>query len=55
MGMINDHAVPSCLMHVEAAKRKTIITIEGLADEQGTLHPEEQAFAEKQAPNAAIV
>lgn len=49
MVLIDDHAVPSCLMHVESASGRSITTIEGLAGEPSALHPVQQAFIEEQA------
>jgi len=49
MVLIDDHAVPSCLMHVGSVVGRSITTIEGLADEQGALHPVQQAFVNEQA------
>ena len=49
MVLIDDHAVPSCLMHVESATGKSITTIEGLVNELGELHSVQQAFISEQA------
>jgi nicotinate dehydrogenase subunit A len=49
MVLVDDHAVPSCLMHVESAAGRSITTIEGLVNERGELHPVQQAFVEEQA------
>lgn len=42
-------AVPSCQLSVSAASRSQIRTLEGLADENGELHPVQQAFVDEQA------
>jgi len=42
--LIDGKAVKSCLYPVMKAKNKDIITIEGLRDEQGQLHPLQEAF-----------
>jgi len=47
--IVGAHAVNACLYLTVDADRKDIITIEGLADEDGTLHPVQQAFAEHTA------
>lgn len=49
MVLIDDHAVPCCLLRVDSVVGRTITTIEGLADEHGTLHPVQQAFVQEQA------
>lgn len=43
-------AVRSCQTPVNSVVNKEIRTIEGLADEDGTLHPVQQAFLEHQVP-----
>ena len=43
-------AVRSCQTPVNSVIGKEIRTIEGLADEDGTLHPVQQAFLEHQVP-----
>ena len=43
-------AVRSCQTPVNSVAGKEIRTIEGLADEDGTLHPVQQAFLEHQVP-----
>jgi carbon-monoxide dehydrogenase small subunit len=43
--LMDGKAVKSCLMLAPQAREKEILTIEGLADEQG-LHPLQQAFIE---------
>lgn len=41
-------ATPSCMMPVEEAARKNIVTVEGLA-ENGNLHPVQRAFIDEDA------
>ena len=49
MVLIDDHAVTCCLLRVDSVVGRTITTIEGLADEHGTLHPVQEAFVKEQA------
>jgi isoquinoline 1-oxidoreductase alpha subunit len=42
--------VTSCLMPVKQAADKDILTIEGLAAEDGTLHPLQQAWIDESVP-----
>jgi isoquinoline 1-oxidoreductase alpha subunit len=42
--------VTSCLMSVKDAANKNILTIEGLAAEDGTLHPLQQAWIDDSVP-----
>ena len=42
-------AVPSCRLPVETASKSKILTLEGLADEDGKLHNVQQAFFDEQA------
>ena len=42
--------VTSCLMPVKQAANKDILTIEGLAAEDGTLHPLQQAWIDESVP-----
>ena len=42
--------VSSCLMSVKDAANKNILTIEGLAAEDGTLHPLQQAWIDESVP-----
>lgn len=45
--LLEGEAIRSCLMLAVQADGRSITTIEGLADPDGTLHPLQQAFAEK--------
>ena len=49
MVLLNGSAVPSCRMPVVAMQNLEIITLEGLAEEDGDLHPVQEAFYEEQA------
>lgn len=42
--MIDGHIAKSCIVQAASLPRAEITTIEGLADEDGTLHPVQQAF-----------
>ena len=42
--MIDGRVAKSCITLAASVQRKTITTIEGLADDDGTLHPVQQAF-----------
>lgn len=44
--IIDGEAVNSCILPVLEIEGKSIITIEGLADKSGTLHPLQKAFVE---------
>jgi carbon-monoxide dehydrogenase small subunit len=44
--IIDGEAVNSCILPVLEAEGKSIITIEGLADKTGTLHPLQRAFVD---------
>ena len=46
--LADGHPVPSCMMRVEEAAGKNIVTIEGLSL-GGTLHPVQRAFIEEDA------
>ncbi|RIQ17425.1 (2Fe-2S)-binding protein [Bordetella avium] len=46
---VDGHSMRSCLMLAVQAQGKRIHTIEGLADEQGNLHPVQEAFRELHA------
>lgn len=46
---LNGEAVKSCTVLAVQADGQEITTIEGLADEDGTLHPMQQAFMENHA------
>lgn len=45
--LVNGEAVRSCLMLAVQANGCRVTTVEGLAEPDGTLHPLQQAFAEK--------
>ena len=45
--LLEGEAIRSCLMLAVQADGRSITTIEGLADPDGTLHPLQQAFAER--------
>lgn len=45
--LIDGDPVNSCIYPILEAEGKTILTIEGLADADGALHPIQQAFLEK--------
>ncbi|MCM5704052.1 (2Fe-2S)-binding protein [Larsenimonas salina] len=47
--VIDGRAMNSCLLLAALAEGQDITTIEGLADEDGTLHPIQQAFLEHDA------
>lgn len=47
--LVNGEAVKSCLMLAVKADGKELLTIEGLADEDGNLHPLQKAFIEHYA------
>ena len=49
MVLIDDFALSSCKITVGSLVGKSITTIEGLADENGELHPVQQAFVDEQA------
>lgn len=44
--IVDGEAVNSCLYPVLEAQGKTVVTIEGVASSDGTLHPIQQAFIE---------
>jgi carbon-monoxide dehydrogenase small subunit len=44
--MVDGRAIRSCIYPVMKARGKEITTIEGLADEEGGLHPLQQAFVD---------
>jgi aerobic-type carbon monoxide dehydrogenase small subunit (CoxS/CutS family) len=46
---LDGEPVRSCLMLAVQANGRAVRTVEGLADEDGTLHPLQQAFHEKHA------
>jgi len=47
--LVNGKAVNSCIFPVMEIEGKRVTTIEGLADDQGTLHPLQKAFIENGA------
>ncbi|MFC2123220.1 (2Fe-2S)-binding protein [Bacteroidota bacterium] len=49
MVLIDDFALSSCKITVGSVAGKSITTIEGLIDENGELHPVQQAFIKEQA------
>lgn len=49
MVLLDGEAQPSCRIPVAAVTSKKIITLEGLKEENGELHPVKQAFYEEQA------
>lgn len=49
MVLMDGKAMPSCRIPASAVAGKTILTLEGLLREDGTLHPVQQAFVDEQA------
>jgi nicotinate dehydrogenase subunit A len=49
MVLLNGKAEPSCMLPVSAVKDKKILTLEGLAQKDDTLHPVQEAFIAEQA------
>ena len=49
MVLIDDHAVTSCLLRVDSVVGRNITTIDGLTNEDDTLHPVQEAFIKEQA------
>jgi nicotinate dehydrogenase subunit A len=49
MVLMEGEPVPSCQLPVGSASKSKIVTLEGLADENGKLHRVQQAFVEEQA------
>jgi nicotinate dehydrogenase subunit A len=49
MVLMNNKAVPSCMLPVSNVKDASIITLEGLTGKNGELHPIQQAFVQAQA------
>ncbi|GAB3333632.1 (2Fe-2S)-binding protein [Larkinella ripae] len=49
MVLLDGKATPSCLMPVGTVKNKSVVTLEGLTQPDGTLHPVQRAFVEQQA------
>lgn len=50
---VNGVATRSCITQVADVAEAEITTLEGLADADGTLHPVQQAFIDKQVPQCA--
>jgi aerobic-type carbon monoxide dehydrogenase small subunit (CoxS/CutS family) len=48
--LMNGQAVRSCLMPVAQVKDARIETVEGLTDEDGSLHPIQQAWVDESVP-----
>lgn len=46
-------ATRSCITPISAVANAQITTLEGLAEEDGTLHPVQQAFLDEQVPQCA--
>ena len=49
MVLLDGRAVPSCRLPVASVQDKAITTLEGLAQENGDLHPVQYAFVQEQA------
>lgn len=49
MVLLNGKAQPSCMIPVSAIKDQPVVTLEGLAKEDGSLHPVQEAFIKEQA------
>jgi nicotinate dehydrogenase subunit A len=49
MVLLDGRPTPSCNLPVWAAEGKTVVTVEGLAAADGTLHAVQQAFLDEQA------
>ena len=49
MVLLNGKAQPSCMIPVSAVKDQPVVTLEGLAKEDGSLHPVQEAFIKEQA------
>jgi len=49
MVLLDGKAQPSCMLPVQSVKNSTIITLEGLAGANNTLHPVQEAFVAQQA------
>ena len=47
---LNGNPISSCLLPVAEAETHDILTIEGLAKEDGTLHPLQQAWVDENVP-----
>src|SRR3954454_19069294 len=49
MVLLNGKAVPSCRIPVDSIKDQSVVTLEGLTQKNGELHPVQQAFVQQQA------
>lgn len=49
MVLLDGTATPSCVLPIAAVEGKEVTTLEGLASEDGALHPVQQAFLGEQA------
>lgn len=49
MVLMDRKAMPSCRIPASAVSNKNIVTLEGLLQEDGSLHPVQQAFVDEQA------
>jgi nicotinate dehydrogenase subunit A len=49
MVLLDGKAEPSCMLPVAAVSNKKIVTLEGLAPNDNTLHPVQEAFVHEQA------
>jgi len=49
MVLVDGRAQPSCMMSVKSAKDYSITTLEGLATDENSLHPVQEAFVKEQA------
>ena len=49
MALIDGKAKPTCMLPVKRAASFNIVTLEGIADKNGKLHPLQQAFIDEQA------
>ena len=49
MVLLDGVAQPSCVLPIAAVEGREVTTLEGLASEDGTLHPVQQAFLDTQA------
>ena len=49
MVLLDGKAQPSCMITVKSAKTHSITTLEGLAKDENSLHPVQEAFVKEQA------
>ncbi|GAB3268593.1 (2Fe-2S)-binding protein [Larkinella harenae] len=49
MVLLDGKATPSCLLPVSTIKNQSVVTLEGLTQADGKLHPVQRAFVEQQA------